>query len=124
PPGRGEIPRPQDRAAAGAFRLAALQGLVRRRDVPQPREAARDRVPRAIRRGVLRAQDQVEVGVMADQSGTMGKTGGKKQNTNFSASAGLRKRAHALIPGGSHTYAKGDDQYPILSPSHVTHGLG
>jgi len=57
---------------------------------------------------------------MADQSGAMG----KKQNTNFSASAGLRKRAHALIPGGSHTYAKGDDQYPILSPSHVTHGLG
>ena len=24
----------------------------------------------------------------------------------------LRDRAHALIPGGSHTYAKGDDQFP------------
>nr|MDJ1015923.1 aminotransferase class III-fold pyridoxal phosphate-dependent enzyme [Paracoccaceae bacterium] len=36
----------------------------------------------------------------------------------------LRTRAHALIPGGSHTYAKGDDQYPVLSPSHIARGKG
>ena len=56
---------------------------------------------------------------MADQGGSMG-----KRITNFEQSAALRKRAHALIPGGSHTYAKGDDQYPIMSPSHVVRGLG
>lgn len=42
----------------------------------------------------------------------------------FDESERLRKKAHALIPGGSHTYAKGDDQYPILSPSHVVRGQG
>jgi glutamate-1-semialdehyde 2,1-aminomutase len=39
-------------------------------------------------------------------------------------SALLRQRAHALIPGGCHTYAKGDDQYPILAPGFITHGAG
>ena len=42
----------------------------------------------------------------------------------FDESEQLRKKAHALIPGGSHTYAKGDDQYPILSLSHVVRGQG
>jgi glutamate-1-semialdehyde 2,1-aminomutase len=45
-------------------------------------------------------------------------------NTVFTESERLRKRAHAAIPGGNHTYAKGDDQFPILSPSHVVRGLG
>lgn len=36
----------------------------------------------------------------------------------------LRAKAQAMIPGGSHTYAKGDDQYPVLSPSHIVRGLG
>ncbi len=42
----------------------------------------------------------------------------------FEQSERLRKRAHALIPGGCHTYAKGDDQYPVLSPSHIVRGQG
>ncbi|PZO54439.1 MAG: glutamate-1-semialdehyde 2,1-aminomutase [Alphaproteobacteria bacterium] len=42
----------------------------------------------------------------------------------FAESERLRAKAHALIPGGSHTYAKGDDQYPILSPSHIVRGRG
>jgi len=42
----------------------------------------------------------------------------------FDESERLRKKAHTLIPGGSHTYAKGDDQYPILSLSHVVRGQG
>ena len=42
----------------------------------------------------------------------------------FAQSERLRKKAHALIPGGCHTYAKGDDQYPVLSPSHVVRGQG
>ena len=44
--------------------------------------------------------------------------------STFEQSERLRKKAHALIPGGCHTYAKGDDQYPILSPSHIVRGLG
>lgn len=36
----------------------------------------------------------------------------------------MQARAHALIPGGSHTYAKGDDQYPYLSPGFIVRGQG
>ena len=42
----------------------------------------------------------------------------------FPISADLQKRAHRLIPGGSHTYAKGDDQYPILAPGFIARGSG
>lgn len=43
---------------------------------------------------------------------------------NFENSDRLRKRACRLIPGGAHTYAKGDDQYPILSPGFIEKGYG
>ncbi|MEQ1711648.1 MAG: glutamate-1-semialdehyde 2,1-aminomutase [Hyphomicrobium sp.] len=43
---------------------------------------------------------------------------------DFSASADLRSKAHRLIPGGAHTYAKGDDQYPVLSPGFIARGAG
>ncbi|MGH6895124.1 MAG: glutamate-1-semialdehyde 2,1-aminomutase [Geminicoccaceae bacterium] len=36
----------------------------------------------------------------------------------------LKDRAHYLIPGGCHTYAKGDDQYPILAPGFIARGFG
>jgi glutamate-1-semialdehyde 2,1-aminomutase len=36
----------------------------------------------------------------------------------------LQQRAHALIPGGAHTYAKGDDQYPELAPPFLERGAG
>jgi len=36
----------------------------------------------------------------------------------------LQERAHALIPGGAHTYAKGDDQYPIVAPPFIARGRG
>ena len=35
-----------------------------------------------------------------------------------------RRRLHALIPGGAHTYAKGDDQYPEDLAPVIDHGLG
>jgi glutamate-1-semialdehyde 2,1-aminomutase len=38
--------------------------------------------------------------------------------------ARLRDMAHHLIPGGCHTYAKGDDQYPVLAPGFIARGLG
>ena len=36
----------------------------------------------------------------------------------------LQRRAHALIPGGAHTYAKGDDQYPETAPPFIARGEG
>ncbi|MFJ7356890.1 glutamate-1-semialdehyde 2,1-aminomutase [Phyllobacterium sp. NPDC097923] len=43
---------------------------------------------------------------------------------NFENSDHLRDLAHDLIPGGAHTYAKGDDQYPLLSPGFIARGYG
>jgi glutamate-1-semialdehyde 2,1-aminomutase len=42
----------------------------------------------------------------------------------FPKSSDLQKRAHRLIPGGAHTYAKGDDQYPVLAPGFIVRGSG
>src|SRR5690606_34947242 len=42
----------------------------------------------------------------------------------FERSNQLRAKAHGCIPGGCHSYAKGDDQYPILSPGFIARGLG
>ena len=43
---------------------------------------------------------------------------------DFSRSRALQPRAHRLIPGGAHTYAKGDDQYPEQAPGFVVRGKG
>ena len=43
---------------------------------------------------------------------------------NFEKSSILRKKAHALIPGGCHTYAKGDDQFPEQAPPFIVRGSG
>jgi glutamate-1-semialdehyde 2,1-aminomutase len=42
----------------------------------------------------------------------------------FDESNRLKRRAHAIIPGGAHTYAKGDDQYPVLAPGFIARGHG
>jgi glutamate-1-semialdehyde 2,1-aminomutase len=47
-----------------------------------------------------------------------------KEITNFSKSDEYRKVIHDLIPGGAHTYSKGDDQFPLRSPAAITHGKG
>ena len=44
--------------------------------------------------------------------------------TDFSKSCALQSKAHELIPGGAHTYAKGDDQYPESSPIFIARGKG
>lgn len=36
----------------------------------------------------------------------------------------LQRRAHEIIPGGAHTYAKGDDQYPESAPPFIARGAG
>jgi glutamate-1-semialdehyde 2,1-aminomutase len=48
----------------------------------------------------------------------------KPDRDRFAASDAFRPRAHSAIPGGAHTYAKGDDQYPVLAPGFITRGLG
>ncbi len=42
----------------------------------------------------------------------------------FDKSLALQPRFHALIPGGSHTYAKGDDQFPEFMPPYIVRGHG
>jgi len=44
--------------------------------------------------------------------------------TRFDKGRSLSRRAHELIPGGAHTYAKGDDQYPELAPGFIVRGKG
>lgn len=39
-------------------------------------------------------------------------------------SRAANERLHALVPGGAHTYAKGDDQYPEDLAPVISHGLG
>jgi glutamate-1-semialdehyde 2,1-aminomutase len=47
-----------------------------------------------------------------------------KYITNFKRSEEHRHRIHDLIPGGAHTYSKGDDQFPQNAPAAITHGKG
>jgi glutamate-1-semialdehyde 2,1-aminomutase len=43
---------------------------------------------------------------------------------NFSESQRLQKRFNSIIPGGGHTYAKGDDQFPEFMPPYIVKGKG
>ena len=43
---------------------------------------------------------------------------------NFAASKKYRASIHDLIPGGAHTYSKGDDQFPEQSPAAISRGKG
>lgn len=44
--------------------------------------------------------------------------------TKFERSDAYRARIHDLIPGGAHTYSKGDDQFPALAPAAIAYGKG
>ena len=48
----------------------------------------------------------------------------KGHAVSFDRSKALQQKSHALIPGGGHTYAKGDDQYPELAPGFIVRGEG
>jgi glutamate-1-semialdehyde 2,1-aminomutase len=45
-------------------------------------------------------------------------------NPTFTRSNELQNRLHAMVPGGAHTYARGDDQYPEDMAPIIDHGLG
>ena len=38
--------------------------------------------------------------------------------------AEIRRRLHARIPGGAHTYSRGDDQFPSNAPPILARGKG
>ena len=42
----------------------------------------------------------------------------------FDRNLELNARLHALVPGGSHTYSKGEDQFPYLSPRLMERAAG
>jgi glutamate-1-semialdehyde 2,1-aminomutase len=44
--------------------------------------------------------------------------------TNFARSIEFSHAIHDVIPGGAHTYSKGDDQFPLNAPAAITHGKG
>src|SRR5688572_28810436 len=43
---------------------------------------------------------------------------------SFQGSLSMRDRFHSVIPGGSHTYAKGDDQFPRFAAPYLVRGKG
>lgn len=43
---------------------------------------------------------------------------------NLNNSFAYKTRIHDLIPGGAHTYSKGDDQFPELAPAAIARGKG
>lgn len=44
--------------------------------------------------------------------------------SNYFESEKYRKIIHKLIPGGAHTYSKGDDQFPDMAPAAIKYGKG
>jgi glutamate-1-semialdehyde 2,1-aminomutase len=50
--------------------------------------------------------------------------GARMTDPSMPKSAELNARLHAAVPGGAHTYAKGDDQYPENLAPVISHGRG
>lgn len=48
----------------------------------------------------------------------------KKKIFNYKLNTEFADRAHRLIPGGAHTYSKGDDQFPANAPKIIDRGVG
>ena len=46
------------------------------------------------------------------------------QSNSQSDFAELRQRLHRAIPGGAHTYSRGDDQFPSIAPPLLARGKG
>ena len=52
------------------------------------------------------------------------KTGPNERSQRFGRSAAVSEELSRLIPGGAHTYAKGEDQYPDGLAPVISHGSG
>lgn len=44
--------------------------------------------------------------------------------SDFKESDVYRNKVHKFIPGGAHTYSKGDDQFPAIAPAAIARGKG
>jgi glutamate-1-semialdehyde aminotransferase len=44
--------------------------------------------------------------------------------TTFAKSKEFASRIHDRVPGGAHTYTKGDDQFPEMAPAAIAYGKG
>jgi glutamate-1-semialdehyde 2,1-aminomutase len=47
-----------------------------------------------------------------------------KVEMDLSESQRLQSKSHSIIPGGAHTYSKGDDQFPENAPAFIVRGKG
>jgi glutamate-1-semialdehyde 2,1-aminomutase len=47
-----------------------------------------------------------------------------KKITNYEKSRQFSSDVHQVIPGGAHTYSKGDDQFPLNAPAAIVRGKG
>jgi len=47
-----------------------------------------------------------------------------RTDMTFAESRRLQAKSHSIIPGGAHTYAKGDDEYPETAPAFIVRGEG
>ena len=47
-----------------------------------------------------------------------------KVKLSFNNSEKYRSKIHDLIPGGAHTYSKGDDTFPLIAPAAIQYGKG
>lgn len=45
-------------------------------------------------------------------------------NLNLDDSKAFKSKIHSIVPGGAHTYSKGDDQFPEIAPSAILKGKG
>ena len=48
----------------------------------------------------------------------------KRKHLIYNESDRFAERANRIIPGGAHTYSKGDDQFPAKAPKIIDRGLG
>ena len=65
-----------------------------------------------------------EIEVASAKNKFIGPPVGTAGPRDFSNSHALQPKAHRLIPGGAHTYAKGNDQYPEHAPGFIVRGKG
>lgn len=54
----------------------------------------------------------------------MEKSEENKVKLSFNKSEEYRAKIHSLIPGGAHTYSKGDDTFPAIAPAAIQYGKG
>src|SRR6185312_1786276 len=86
---------------------------------PRPGATARHGVPGAVRRGVHLYEIGHRTRAVCARSSP-----GRDPMKSFAASNAYVSAVHDLIPGGAHTYAKGDDQYPDGMAPVIERGAG